>query len=59
MSTGAVENWIDVDSLGAIYPFVGSEGFLVVLGLAFWIGWHVWQMKKEKAEFDKDIENIR
>ena len=58
MATGAVENWIDVDTLGAIYPFVGSEGLLVILGLAFWIGWHLLQMKKEGAEFKKDIENI-
>ena len=58
MSTGLVENWANVDSMGAIYPFTGSEGFLVVLGLAFWIIWHIWQIKKENAEFKNDIDNI-
>ncbi len=59
MSTGLVDNWLNIDTFGPIYPFVGSEGFLAVLGIAFWIIWHVWQMKKEKAEFEKDIENIQ
>ena len=58
MATGAVENWLDVDTLGAIYPFVGSEGFFVILGLAFWIVWHILQIRKEGSEFKKDIDNI-
>lgn len=58
MATGAVDNWINVDAFGAIYPFVGSEGFLAIVGIAFWIIWHFWQIKKENAEFQKDIENI-
>ena len=58
MATGAVDNWLNVDSFGAIYPFVGSEGFLAVVGIAFWIGWHIIQIKKEGAEFRGDIENI-
>jgi hypothetical protein len=58
MSTGLVDNWLNVDTFGPIYPFVGSEGLLVVLGLAFWIIWHIWQLKRENAEFKEDIENI-
>ena len=58
MATGAVDNWLNVDAFGAIYPFVGSEGFLAVVGIAFWIIWHFWQIKKENTEFQKDIENI-
>ena len=58
MSTGLVDNWLNVDTFGAIYPFVGSEVLLTILGFAFWIGWHVWQLKKENAEFKQDIENI-
>ena len=53
-----VETWVNVDSLGAIYPFVGTEVLLAILGYAFWIIWHIWQIKKENAEFQKDIENI-
>jgi len=59
MATGLVETWADTDKLGAIYPFVGSEGLLVIIGLAFWIGWHIWQIKEESAEFNSDIEKIK
>ena len=59
MSTGLVDNWLNVDTFGPIYPFVGSEGMLTIAGLIFWFGWHVWQHKKETAEFDADLENIR
>jgi hypothetical protein len=58
MSTGLVDNWLNIDTFGPIYPFVGSEGLLAILGIAFWIIWHIWQIKKESNEFSKDIENI-
>ena len=59
MSTGLVDNWLNIDTFGAIYPFVGTEGILAFVGIAFWIIWHIWQIKKETAEFNKDIENIK
>ena len=59
MNTGPVDNWLNIDTFGAIYPFIGSEFLLAILGYAFWLIWHVWQIKKENAEFQKDIENIR
>lgn len=58
MATGMVDNWVNVDAFGPIYPFVGTEGLLTILGLAFWIIWHIWQIKEESAEFNKDLENI-
>jgi hypothetical protein len=58
MSTGLVDNWLNIDTFGAIYPFVGTEGLLTILGLVFWFGWHVWQHQKESAEFKGDMENI-
>ncbi len=58
MATGAVDNWLNLDTFGAIYPFVGSEGFLVIVGFIFWLGWHFIQLKRESAEFKHDIENI-
>ena len=59
MSTGLVDNWLNIDTFGAIYPFVGTEGFLTIVGLVFWFGWHVWQHKKESDEFAADLENIK
>lgn len=58
MATGAVDNWLNVDAFGAIYPFVGSEILLALLGYAFWIIWHFLQVRKENEEFRNDIENI-
>jgi hypothetical protein len=58
MSTGLVDNWLNIDTFGPIYPFVGTEFVLAIVGIAFWIGWHIWQIRKESEEFRKDIENI-
>lgn len=58
MSTGLVDNWLNIDQFGAIYPFVGTEGLLAFLGIGFWVVWHIIQIKKENAEFAEDIKNI-
>lgn len=59
MATGAVDNWLNVDTFGAIYPFVGSEMFLAILGIGLWICWHIVQIRKENTEFKQDIDNIK
>ena len=47
----AVTNWIDhlsaKEVAGAVYPGVGSEGILVLIGFVLWIGWHVLQAMQE------------
>ena len=52
-----VTNWIDhlsaAEVKGAIYPGVGTEGVLVIILLAIWIGWHVITATSEQAEQDK------
>ena len=52
-----VTNWIDhlsADEVqGAIYPYVGSEGVLVIVALVIWIGWHVLQNSSESRELEK------
>lgn len=51
MSTTGITTWaVDLKDIGAIYPFQGTEVLMVVLGLAFWIGWHVIQMKQEATD---------
>lgn len=56
MSTTAVETWAgaDLSAIGPIYPMVGSEFILWILGLAFWIGFHILQSRIEKKEFEAD-----
>ena len=52
-----VTNWIDhlsaAEVQGAIYPGVGSEGILVIIGLVLWIGWHVLTNNSESEELEK------
>jgi hypothetical protein len=50
---------VDLKDVGAIYPFQGSEVLMVILGLAFWIGWHILQMRQEAAEIDKEANSDR
>lgn len=55
MSTTMVESWaVDLADVGPIYPLVGSEAIWVILGVAFWIFWHVWQMRFEGRTYDED-----
>ena len=52
-----VTNWIDhlsADEVqGAIYPYVGSEGILVIVALVIWIGWHVLTNNSESREHEQ------
>ncbi len=59
MATGMIENWVNIDVYGPIYPFVGTEGVLVIAGIAFWIIWHIWQFKAESKEFSEDVAKIK
>lgn len=55
--TTNVDTWAaDISQIGAIYPFVGSEVFLWIVGLVFWLGFHVWQMRHEAAELESDAK---
>ena len=56
MSTNGLTSWaVDLKDIGAIYPFQGWEVLLVVLGFAFWIGWHIIQTKQENEEIAADL----
>jgi hypothetical protein len=56
MSTNGMESWaVDLANVGAIYPFQGTEVLLVIVGLIFWIGWHVIQPRQETAELNADM----
>ena len=52
-----VTNWIDhlsaAEVQGAVYPYVGSEGIMVIALLVIWIGWTVITAASEQAEQDK------
>ena len=52
-----VTNWIEPLSAdevpGAIYPGVGSESILVIIGFVLWIGWMVLAAKQESEKLEK------
>ena len=52
-----VTNWIDhlsaAEVQGAVYPYVGSEGIMVIALLVIWIGWTVITATSEQEEQDK------
>ena len=56
MSTNGMTSWaVDLNTVGAIYPFQGTEALLVILLLIFWVGWHVLQHRVERREFDHEV----
>ena len=53
MSTTGIESWaVDLKDVGALYPFQGMEGLFAIIGVALWIGWHVLQIRAEKADYE-------
>ena len=60
MSTGNFANWDgNIADLGPIYPFPGHEVLMVVIGIIFWIGWHIVQIKMENKQLDNDAAALR
>jgi len=58
LSTTIVETWsgADLSQIGPIYPMVGSEVILFIIGLVFWLGFHFAQAGIEKKEMKADEE---
>ncbi|HXV08731.1 MAG TPA: hypothetical protein VD791_11920 [Burkholderiales bacterium] len=57
MTTASFESWAgSIADIGPIYPMVGSEVWLLIIGLVFWIGWHVIQTRAESRAYRADIE---
>ena len=66
MSTTPISTWaVDLADVDKIYPWVGSEMIMAVIGLVLWLLWHVWQLKHENEEYRRKVadhaneENIR
>lgn len=54
-----VTSWTgNIADIGAIYPMVGTEGLLVIIGLASWIVWHIIQVKIENKTYDDEIKQF-
>ena len=57
MSTGNIESWTgEIADIGAIYPFVGYEMALVLIGVVLWILWFVMQARMEDREYQEEMK---
>lgn len=60
MSTGNFENWAgNIADIGPIYPFVGSEWLLVLIGVVYWIVWHVRQIGSENRALADQEQRLK
>ena len=51
-----LDSWaVDLAEVGPVYPFQGTEVLMFIVGLALWIGWHIWQIRAENAEIEEDL----
>lgn len=58
--TGPVESWTaQPEGLGAIYPFLGWEGLMILMVAALWVGWTVWQLRSESEEYARTAQAVR
>ena len=54
-----ITSWTgNIADIGPIYPMVGTEGLLVIIGLATWIGWHIIQNKLESKSYEEQIKRL-
>ncbi|MEZ5931602.1 MAG: hypothetical protein R3F54_06600 [Alphaproteobacteria bacterium] len=60
MSTTGITSWaVDLSTIGTIYPFPGTEMLWFILGLAFWIIFHIWQIRFENRLYDEDMAHMK
>ena len=59
MSTTEITSWaVDLSTVGPIYPFVGTEMLWLILGLIFWVGFHIWLILFEGQSYDEDMVHM-
>ena len=56
MATGNIESWGGkISEIGPLYPFVGSELALFLVGMVLWIVWHILQVRTENRAYEDEI----
>ena len=60
MSTGNFENWAgNIADIGPIYPFVGAEWLFVLIGVVYWIVWHIRQIGNENQALADQEQRLK
>jgi hypothetical protein len=59
MSTIGYNDWaVDLANVGAVYPFQGYEIHMVILGVVFWLGFHIIQSRRETEELAEAAKSV-
>lgn len=59
MTTGNVVSWSgNMTEIGPLYPFVGAEFALFVVGVVLWILWHVRQARIETEQYEAEVQRF-
>jgi len=54
MSTG-LETWAtNLNEVGPLYPFAGTEVLLAIIGIVSWVIWHIIQIKAENKTYAEE-----
>ena len=54
-----VETWTGtISEIGPMYPMVGTEMVLVVVGVVAWLVWHMVQAKRENQAYEEEIKRF-
>lgn len=54
-----VTSWSgNIADLGPVYPMVGSEFVLVIIGVAGWIAWHIIQTRMENKTYQDEVRRF-
>ena len=55
MATTNYTSWaMDLTDVGAVYPFVGTEVVMVILGVVFWLTCQIMMSKMEDEELEAE-----
>lgn len=58
MSTIEYSSWaVDLAEVGPVYPLQGWEVLMVIIGVVFWLGWHVIQHRRETKELQQQVKD--
>ena len=59
MSTGMIDSWTGpINDIGPLYPFAGGEVWFLIIGIALWVIWHIWQFRHEKREYEDEVDRF-
>ncbi|MGH8598542.1 MAG: hypothetical protein ACREXT_17960 [Gammaproteobacteria bacterium] len=55
-----VTSWAGtITEIGPIYPLTGTEVGLVIVAVAFWVVWHILQIRAENREFEEEHARLK